>query len=69
MFEKRPRQNLRALSDGERITRRAYLMRKMMMEGVQSFQVAEAISTVALDHPDWDMDEIKTWTEWEKQSA
>lgn len=51
----------------DEITRRQYLTRKVMAVGggVNVFMVAEAVASTALAHPEWDMDETKTWDEWE----
>ena len=47
-------------------TRRAYLMMAAMTTGASSTVAAEAVATTALAHPEWDMDEKKTWEQWEQ---
>jgi hypothetical protein len=50
------------------ITRRRYLIIKVMetMEIDAPWpMVVEAVSSVALEHPEIDYDETKTWKEWE----
>lgn len=48
------------------ISRRTYLtLKAMMVDGVNIFLAREAVATTALEHPEWDMDEEHTWTEWE----
>lgn len=48
------------------IKRRDYLLMKAVEHGAGIFGAAEAVSTTALAHPEWDMDELKTWPEWEQ---
>lgn len=53
-------------------TRRRYLTISLYADAMERgvsispFLVAEAVSSTALEHPEWDMDERKTWAEWEK---
>lgn len=47
-------------------TRRQYMTRKLLMSGgVSVFTAIEAVSSTALAHKEWDMDEQHTWPEWE----
>ncbi len=39
------------------VRRREYLTRRAMEMGVPALYVEEAVSTTALAHPEWDMDE------------
>jgi hypothetical protein len=50
----------------EPITRRQYLTIKALVGGTTWFTAIEAVSSTALEHPEWDMDETKTYDEWEK---
>ena len=56
------------------MTRRAYLVMKTLLENAEedeplSFNlVLEAVSSTAIEHPEWDMEEEKTWKEWEGTS-
>ena len=50
-------------------TRRQYLQAQVLMHEKEgtfiTFMMArEAVSSVAIEHPEWDMDEKKTWKEW-----
>lgn len=49
------------------ITRRQYLTMRAIEDGAGIFGAVEAVSTTALAHPEWDMDESKTWPEFEKE--
>lgn len=52
------------------ITRKMYLtLTVMQTEGCGPFLAAEAVASTAIEHPEWNMDEEKTWTEWEKEYA
>jgi hypothetical protein len=55
-----------AMSDEEKITRRLYLLTKAMETGARNLVVMEAVASTAIEHPEWDMDEKRTWNEWEK---
>ena len=47
-------------------TRRQYMTRKLLLRGgVSVFTAMEAVSSTALSHKDWNMDEERTWAEWE----
>lgn len=47
-------------------TRRQWLTIQLIQSGVHASQVHEAVSTTAIGHPEWDMEEEKTWGEWSK---
>lgn len=49
------------------MTRRRYLMIKAMDAGAGPFLAAEAVSSVAMENPDWDMQEERTFEEWESR--
>lgn len=50
-------------------TRRDYLTIKVTMTGESNVWAAiEAVSSTAIEHPEWDMDERRTWDEWEATS-
>jgi hypothetical protein len=57
------------LGTQEPITRRQYLMMRAMMDGCPVQLVREAVATTALSHPEWDMEEQRSWQEWERMSA
>lgn len=47
------------------LTRRNYLISKVSLAGAHWILATEAVASTAIEHPEWDMDEQKTWTEWE----
>jgi hypothetical protein len=50
-----------------RITRRGYLILRAMQEAGCGYPLAsEAVASVAIEHPEWDMEQKKTWSEWEE---
>jgi hypothetical protein len=58
------------------LTRHQYLVIKTLYAITEDFarpslsdllMVEEAVSSTALAHPEWDMDEVRSWDEWEKQ--
>ncbi len=49
----------------ETLTRRRWLTIQALVEGVDLFTAIEAVASTALAHPEWDMDEERTWGEWE----
>jgi hypothetical protein len=49
-----------------RITRRRYLLIKAMAAGGGPFLAAEAVASTAIEHPEWDMEEKRTFDEWER---
>ena len=50
-------------------TRRQYLEYRAAMAGASIFAAREAVSSVAIEHPEWDMDEEMTWAQWDAQQA
>ena len=52
--------------DTEQITRLKYLTIKALERGTHPMIAIEAASSVALSHPEWDMDETRTYNEWKK---
>jgi len=51
------------------ITMRTYLTIKAMEGGTSIFVASEAVHSTAIEHPEWDLDEKKTWAEWEKDQT
>lgn len=47
------------------MSRRAYLIQSAILNGAGIFDALEAVSSVALAHPEIDMAELATWQEWE----
>lgn len=48
------------------LTFRAYLMcRAMELTSCTPLLAAEAVASTAIEHPEWNMDERRTWAEWE----
>lgn len=52
------------------ITRRGYLILRGMIETGAPYPVAsEAVASVAVEHPEWNLDEKRTWKEWDRNEA
>lgn len=49
------------------MTRRRYLLIKACLAGAHWTIAHEAVSSTAIEHPEWDMEEERTWAEWERQ--
>lgn len=50
----------------KQMTRRHYLTLKAMNDTNCGIVLAiEAVASTAIEHPEWDMNEVKTWDEWE----
>ena len=49
------------------MTYRSYLVMKTVLEGVSIWAALEAVASVAIEHPEWDMNEVKTFLQWEAQ--
>lgn len=49
------------------MTRRKYLTIKALLAGAGLFVATEAVASTAIEHPEWDMSETKTWKEWEER--
>lgn len=47
-----------------KFTRRTYLTLSALESGGSPMWAREAVASVALAHPDWDMDERREWVEW-----
>jgi hypothetical protein len=60
---------MHSIISGEPISRRMYLVTQLLLEGTPILSAIEAVSSTALAHPEWDMDEMKTWSEWEEVDA
>ena len=50
-------------------TRRVWLIIQAMHAGVAWQQAEEAVATTAIEHPEWDMTETRTWVGWEKEES
>lgn len=54
----------------ERVSRLTYLMFQVMAKTMCSWAMAmEAVTSTAIEHPEWDLSELKTWDEWEKDTT
>ena len=51
------------------ITRRRYLVIRALMGGADVILATEAVASTAIEHPEWDMEERRTWDEWERDPA
>lgn len=49
----------------EPITRRTYLVMRTIMHGSGIGLAIEAVASTAIEHPEWDMDEKRTWEDWD----
>jgi hypothetical protein len=47
-----------------KISRREYLISQSILRGTPLMLAVEAVSTTAIEHPEWDMAEERTWDEW-----
>lgn len=50
-------------------TRRQWLVINTLLGGASFWTAVEAVSSTAIEHPEWDMEEVKTWEAWEKTDA
>jgi hypothetical protein len=50
------------------LTRRSYLTGRAVLLGANIFVAMEAVASLAIEHPEWDMEERRTWDEWESQA-
>jgi hypothetical protein len=55
----------KSVDDDRTYTRREWLTRRAIMNGATPVLAVEAVSSVAIGHDDWDMDERKTMAEWD----
>jgi hypothetical protein len=60
--------NRKAAGMKQKLTRRQYLIRRALIDGASTFGASEAVSSVAMAHPEWDMNEERTWEQWEQAS-
>ncbi|MCY7396607.1 MAG: hypothetical protein LH468_10725 [Nocardioides sp.] len=51
-------------SHDDEITRRQYVSMTALLGGAPARLLRETVATTALEHPDWDMDEIHTYGYW-----
>lgn len=50
----------------EKITLRRYLTTMALLQvGTDVFTAVEAVSSTAIEHPEWNLDELDTWAGWE----
>lgn len=57
------------MDDNETISRRTYLLIRACEGGATTFEAVEAVSSTAIAHPEWDMAERRTWSEWSRDGA
>jgi hypothetical protein len=46
------------------MTRDRYLVLSLILDGTPWYIAEEAVASTALEHPEWDMNEEKTWSQW-----
>jgi len=52
------------------ITRRGYLILRGMIETGATYPIAtEAVASLAIEHPEGDLDEKRTWSEWMRHES
>lgn len=51
------------------VSRRMWLTMRAMGKGIGWQLATEAVATTAIEHPEWDMDEVKTFEEWMDDDA
>lgn len=49
---------------GKRVTRRQFLIFRSVERGAAPFLAEEAVANTALAHPEWDMNEKRSWDDW-----
>ncbi len=49
----------------EPMTRREWMTTRLLLADAPPLLAIEAVASTALAHPEWDMDETRTWDEWE----
>lgn len=47
-------------------TRRQWLTYSAILDGATFTLAIEAVASTAIEHPEWDMTEQRTWPEWER---
>lgn len=50
--------------DEKTYSRRSWLTIQATLTGIDVFMAIEAVASTAIEHPEWDMDERRTWDEW-----
>lgn len=53
--------------EDRKYSRRQYLVYQVLMSDpgkIDIFTAIEAVSSTAIEHPEWDLDEQMTWAEW-----
>lgn len=50
------------------MTRRHWLLVSAVAAGADVFTAVEAVASTAIEHPEWDMGETRTWSEWEAEA-
>lgn len=48
-------------------SRRQFMEYHLIVQGTPWWAAKEAVASVAIEHPEWDMDEEMTWGQWETQ--
>lgn len=64
-FDRDFRTRIRDADGEELLTLRQYLTRKVILEGTDIWTAIEAVNSTALAHPEWELEEEKTWEEWQ----
>jgi len=56
----------RAIPPEDPVSRREYLTCSAVLMGADIWTAIEAVASVGLSHPEWDMDEMREWADWEQ---
>lgn len=65
-FDRDFRTRVRNTEGDELLTKRQWLTRRLILDGSDIWTAIEAVSSVAIEHPEWDLEEERTWGEWEQ---
>jgi hypothetical protein len=50
----------------DKLTMREWLTCQAVLAGADVFTAVEAVASTAIEHPEWDLNQKKTWEEWER---
>lgn len=51
------------------LSRRMWLTMQVMVRGASWFDAVEAVSSTAIEHPEWDLAEMRTFQGWSQDTA
>lgn len=53
------------MGSAKRMTRRQYMIFRALEKGASPVVAQEAVASTALAHPEWNMNEKRSWDDWE----